>query len=240
VVGRRAGTNTASNDYRTKFGLYRGIGTGYGVPTGESWIEHRTVTGYAGASNALTWKGGNNGNAWDVAATQNFLNGVTPAGLQTSSMRCSSTIARPAPTSPSDTANVSPELRARQCGAELHLAGSFGITGGTLRKDGSGTLTLATTNSYPGPDGLSAAGRCFVTGSIGNNSRRLDHRADAAAPARTAALGRTRTDRHRNQRPGRSTSTASTSRPSRSAVQGRPASAAPAPSSTAARSRPAR
>jgi hypothetical protein len=62
VVGRRRRHRTASNDYRPKFGFYRGIGTDYGVPSGDSWIEHRTITGYSGASNALTWKGGAAGN----------------------------------------------------------------------------------------------------------------------------------------------------------------------------------
>src|SRR5439155_7024090 len=74
-----AGTNTPSDDYRPKFGLYRGIGTAYGVPAGDSWVEHRTITGYIGASNALTWKGGMNSNTWDTATTQNFLNGAAAA-----------------------------------------------------------------------------------------------------------------------------------------------------------------
>ena len=43
------------------------------------------------------------------------------------------------------------------------------ITGGTLRKDGTGNLTLATTNSYPGLTDI-RAGTLFVTGSVGNNS----------------------------------------------------------------------
>src|SRR3954454_21097810 len=65
---------TDSTDYRPKFGFYRGIGTGYGVPAGDSWFEHRTVTGYVGSRNVLTWKGGSNAYAWDTSATQNFLN----------------------------------------------------------------------------------------------------------------------------------------------------------------------
>src|SRR5439155_8396756 len=65
------GLGGVSNDYRPKFGLYRGIGITYGVPAGDSWVEHRTITGYAAASNLLTWKGGSNGNAWDTT-TANF------------------------------------------------------------------------------------------------------------------------------------------------------------------------
>src|SRR5262249_60278441 len=49
---------TGSTDYRPKWGLYRGIGVDYGVPPGDSWVEHRTVTGYIGASNLLSWNGG--------------------------------------------------------------------------------------------------------------------------------------------------------------------------------------
>src|SRR5438105_1162777 len=43
------GLGGVSNDYRPKFGLYRGMGTTYGIPAGDSWVEHRTITGYAAA-----------------------------------------------------------------------------------------------------------------------------------------------------------------------------------------------
>src|SRR6201999_4249510 len=65
---------SGSTDYRPKFGFYRGIGVDYGVPAGDSWVEHRTITGYIGSSNVLTWQGGANGNTWDTATTANFLN----------------------------------------------------------------------------------------------------------------------------------------------------------------------
>src|SRR5205823_8978807 len=67
------------------------------------------------------------------------------------------------------TANVSPGFTRVNSSSNYTFSGSFGITGGTLRKDGSGTLTLATTNSYPGLTDV-RAGTLFVTGSIGNNS----------------------------------------------------------------------
>ena len=50
------------------------------------------------------------------------------------------------------------------------VSGTGSITGGaTLRKDGTGTLTLATTNSYQGLTDV-RAGTLFVTGSVGNSS----------------------------------------------------------------------
>src|SRR5262249_25655423 len=49
------------------------------------------------------------------------------------------------------------------------FSGTGSITGGTLRKDGSGMLTLATTNTYPGLTDL-RNGVLVVTGSIGSNS----------------------------------------------------------------------
>ena len=41
------------------------MGVSYGVPAGDSWVEHRTITGYIGTTNVLTWAGGLNGNTWD-------------------------------------------------------------------------------------------------------------------------------------------------------------------------------
>ena len=64
-----------STDFRPKFGFYRGMSTTNGVPVGDSWVEHRTVTGYIGVSNVLTWKGGASSNTWDNTTTANFLNG---------------------------------------------------------------------------------------------------------------------------------------------------------------------
>ena len=77
------GAGSPSNDYRTKFGLYRGMGTNYGVPAGDSWIEHRTITGYTATSNVLTWKGGANANTWDNNTTANFLNGAASSVFNT-------------------------------------------------------------------------------------------------------------------------------------------------------------
>ncbi len=72
---------TSSTDYRPKFGLYRGIGTDYGVPAGDSWVEHRTVTGYIGTSNVLTWNGTAGVNTWDNNTTMSFLNGAIAASF---------------------------------------------------------------------------------------------------------------------------------------------------------------
>jgi autotransporter-associated beta strand protein len=161
------GTNSPSDDYRTKFGFYRSISTSNGVPTGDSWIDHRTVTGYAGASNSLKWKGGSGGNIWDNGVTLNFLNGAAAAVFNAvdqvtfddSTANNNVTIA----------ANVAPGYVRVNAAQNYTFAGSFGITGGGLRKDGNGTLTLATTNSYPGLTDM-RGGTLLVTGSIGNNS----------------------------------------------------------------------
>ena len=72
-------SSTSSTDYRPKFGLYRGMGTDYGVPAGDSWVEHDAVTGYIGTSNVLTWNGTAGVNTWDNNTTQSFLNGASAA-----------------------------------------------------------------------------------------------------------------------------------------------------------------
>jgi autotransporter-associated beta strand protein len=161
------GTNTASNDYRPKFGFYRAIGTSYGVPAGDSWVEHRTITGYIGASNALTWKGGLNSNAWDNNATQNFLNGAAPAAFNAvDQVNFNDTTAN---TTVNITTSVSPGYVRVNAAQNYTFSGAGGITVGTLAKDGAGTLALATTNSYPGLTDV-RAGTLLITGSIGNNS----------------------------------------------------------------------
>jgi autotransporter-associated beta strand protein len=155
-----------STDYRPKWGLYRGIGVDYGVPPGDSWVEHRTVSGYIGASNLLTWNGGQNSNTWDNGATLNFLNGAAAAAFNIddqvnftdASNNTAVTIA----------GSVAPNYVRVNSSKDYTFSGG-GMTGGTLRKDGSGTLTLATTNSYPGLTDV-RAGTLYVTGSIGNNS----------------------------------------------------------------------
>ena len=158
---------TSSTEYRPKFGLYRGIGTGYGVPAGDSWFEHRTVTGYIGTSNMLTWKGGLNSNTWDNDTTQNFLNGAAAAGFNIDdqiNFTDSTTN-----TTVNISGSVAPNYVRVNATQNYTFSGTGAISGGTLRKDGTGMLTLATTNSYPGLTDV-RAGILFVTGSIGNNS----------------------------------------------------------------------
>jgi autotransporter-associated beta strand protein len=158
---------TGSTDYRPKWGLYRGIGVDYGVPSGDSWVEHRTVTGYIGASNLLSWNGGQNANTWDNGATPNFLNGAAASAFniddQVNFTDASSN------TSVTIAGSVAPNYVRVNSSKNYAFSGSGGITGGTLRKDGTGTLSLATTNSYPGLTDV-RAGTLYVTGSIGNNS----------------------------------------------------------------------
>ena len=158
---------TDSTEYRPKFGFYRGIGTTYGVPTGDSWVEHRTVTGYIGASNILTWKGGQNSNAWNTQITQNFLNGATPSVFNTVDQVIFNDST--ANTTVNLSGTVAPDFALVNATQNYTFSGTGSITGGTLRKDGAGMLTLATTNTYPGLTDV-RNGVLFVTGSIGNNS----------------------------------------------------------------------
>src|SRR4051812_36584985 len=158
---------TDSTDYRPKFGFYRGIGTGYGVPAGDSWFEHRTVTGYVGSRNVLTWKGGSNANAWDTSATQNFLNGATTSAFTAAdevNFNDSTTN-----TTVNLNGAVAPEYVRVNSSQNYTFTGTGSLTSGTLRKDGTGTLTLATSNSYRGLTDV-RGGTLLVTGSIGNNS----------------------------------------------------------------------
>jgi autotransporter-associated beta strand protein len=158
---------SGSTEYRPKFGFYRGIGTGYGVPAGDSWFEHRTVTGYIGSRNVLNWKGGLNLNTWDSGTTQNFLNGSSPSAFTLGD------IVNFNDSTTNTTVNlagaVAPEFVRVSSSQNYTFTGSGSLASGTLRKEGSGTLTLATTNSYMGLTDV-RAGVLYVTGSIGNNS----------------------------------------------------------------------
>lgn len=156
-----------STDYRPKWGFYRGIGTDYGVPTGDSWVEHRAVTGYIGSTNVLTWKGAQNGATWNTNATANFLNGAADSVFNTlDQVNFDNSSAN---TSVNLSGAVLPGYVRVNSSQNYIFTGSGSITGGTLRKDGSGSLTLATSNSYPGLTDM-RAGTLFVTGSVGNNS----------------------------------------------------------------------
>jgi autotransporter-associated beta strand protein len=162
-------TPAPSNDYRLKAGFYRSISTSNGVPAGDSWMEHRTVAGYVGTSNSLKWKGGaaGNPNAWDAGSTANFLNGAaTTVFNDVDEVLFDDTSANKGVTL---AGVVSPGYVKVDTASNYTFSGAFGIAGGTLRKDGNGTLTLATTNSYPGLTDV-RAGTLLVTGSIGNNS----------------------------------------------------------------------
>ena len=155
-----------SDTFRPKFGLYRGMSTTNGVPGGVTWVEHRTITGYNGSSNVLAWQGGQNGNTWDTGSTANFLNGANASVFNTIDQVNFTG-------SNNTTVNLSgsiwPDFVDVNSSSSYVFQGTGAITGGTLRKDGTGTLTLATINSYPGLTDV-RAGTLLVTGSIGNNS----------------------------------------------------------------------
>ncbi len=155
-----------STTYRPKFGFYRGMSTSNGVPVGDSWVEHRTITGYIGTSNILTWAGGANNNTWDTGATANFLNGSASSVFNTIDQV---NFTGATNTTVNLSGDIWPDFADVNSSANYTFAGSGSITGGTLRKDGTGTLTLATTNSYPGLT-LVTNGTLYVTGSIGNDS----------------------------------------------------------------------
>ena len=157
-----------STTFRPKFGLYRGMSTTNGVPAGVTWVEHRTVTGYAGTSNVLNWVGGANNNTWDTATTANFLNGTATSNFNTDDqITFDNTSTNTAVTL---TGSVAPNYIHVNASENYTFAGTGSITGGaTLRKDGTGTLTLSTSNSYQGLTDV-RAGVLYVTGSVGNSS----------------------------------------------------------------------
>jgi autotransporter-associated beta strand protein len=158
---------TGSTDFRPKFGFYRGISTTNGVPAGISWVEHRTITGYIGTSNVLTWNGTATTSTWDNNTTQSFLNGTSAASFNIDDQINFTDAAANAAVNISG--NVWPNYIRVNSSKNYVLSGTGSIVGGTLRKDGSGMLTLATTNSYPGLTDI-RAGTLLVTGSVGNNS----------------------------------------------------------------------
>jgi autotransporter-associated beta strand protein len=153
--------------YYNKWGFYRGIGLDYGVPLGDSWVEDRTVTLLKGATNILKWNGGLNGNAWDLAATQNWLNGAAASPFNTADQV--SFDDSTANTTVNVVGSVAPNYTVINAAQNYTFSGTGAISGGTLVKKGTGTLTLATTNTYPGLTQVQA-GTMLVTGSIGNNS----------------------------------------------------------------------
>ena len=160
-----------STDFRPKFGFYRGISITNGVtnvPEGDSWVEHRTITGYIGTSNVLTWNGTASVNTWDNNTTLSFLNGSTAASFNIDDQINFTDAA--ANTNVNISGNVSPNYIRFNSTKSYVVSGTGSITGGaTLRKDGTGTLTLSTTNSYQGLTDV-RAGTLFVTGSVGNSS----------------------------------------------------------------------
>ncbi len=162
-----------STDFRPKFGFYREISISNGVtndPVGDSWVEHRTITGYNGSSNVLSWAGGQNNNTWDTAATANFLNGANASTFNTIDQVNFTATTN---TTINIAGNVWPDFADVNSSANYTFqpaaVGGGAITGGTLRKDGTGTLTLATINSYPGLTQITN-GTLFVTGSVGNST----------------------------------------------------------------------
>jgi autotransporter-associated beta strand protein len=116
----------------------------------------------------LTWKGGANGNAWDLDATQNWLNGSTSSIFRTADQV--SFTDSTANNTVNIVGTVSPNYITVNTAQNYTFSGPGKISGGTLVKLGSGTLTLATSNDYPGLTEVQA-GTMLVTGSIGNNSQ---------------------------------------------------------------------
>ncbi|MGA2060031.1 MAG: autotransporter-associated beta strand repeat-containing protein [Thermoguttaceae bacterium] len=153
--------------YYNKWGFYRGMGVDYGVPPGDSWVEDRTLSLLQGTTNILAWKGGANGNTWDLDTTQNWLNGSTPSIFRTADQV--SFTDSTANNSVNILGTVSPNYITVNAAQNYTFSGTGKISGGTLVKLGSGTLTLATSNDYPGLTEVQG-GTLSVTGSIGNNS----------------------------------------------------------------------
>jgi autotransporter-associated beta strand protein len=158
---------TGATTYYNKWGFYRGMGVDYGVPPGDSWVEDRTVTLLKGTTNILNWQGGVNANAWDAGSTQNWLNGSAASAFNIADQ------VRFDDTSTNNTVNlvaaVSPNYITFDSTKNYTFSGTGKISGGTLVKKNTGTLTLATTNDYPGLTEVQG-GTLLVTGSIGNNS----------------------------------------------------------------------
>ena len=159
---------TGATTYYNKWGFYRGIGVSYGVPFGDSWIEDRTVTLLKGATTSiLSWKGGLNSNAWDNAATLNWLNGSsTDSFSAVDQVKFDDSTANNAVNL---VTAVAPGYTVVDASQNYTFSGTGSISGGTLVKKNTGMLTLATTNTYPGLTQVQG-GTLLISGSIGNNS----------------------------------------------------------------------
>jgi autotransporter-associated beta strand protein len=116
-------------------------------------------------NNNLTWVGGQNGNAWDAAATSNFklVNGTSSVFTQGDRVTFDDTGA----SSVTISGSLAPFSVTVNCTGAITFTGSgaIGGTGTTLTKSGAGTLLIANTgtNNYTG-DTTILGGTLTVTG----------------------------------------------------------------------------
>ena len=127
---------------------------------------------------SLTWtgSGGVNGNVWDLNTTQNWSNNnstTTPNDTFYNVDAVKFTDSPSAPTVSNITLNtvVQPgSVTVNNASAAFSITGSGSIAGfASLSKQGAGTLTLGTNNTYTGPTNI-GGGTLVLTGSIASTS----------------------------------------------------------------------
>lgn len=125
----------------------------------------------SGAAASLVWVGGLNDNAWDVATTRNWLNvGISDYFFNGDTVTFDATgAANPVVNL---VGSLSPAEAIVDAAANYTYQGTGKLTGlAKLRKAGTGTLTILTTNDYSGPTVVSGGtlrvGNGTVSGSLG-------------------------------------------------------------------------
>lgn len=124
-------------------------GTPYTVALGSGSLTLTVPVTRAPAS--LTWTGGNGGNAWNLATTDNWSRSGTPDTFVSGD-----TVTFDATGSTNPTVDLTTVLPV--AGVTVSAASDYNFTGtgaisgsGGLVKSGAGTLTVSTTNTYTGP-----------------------------------------------------------------------------------------